>query len=75
MKKFYDITFTVSISEEAFERLFDVEYIARRDNEDAPLWSAGLDMVGFLEDFYGVEVRLKKWRLKRNAKDREKKGL
>lgn len=69
MKKLYDITFTVELSDKQNERLGREEDAADERDENFPLWDVGLVAMRHLREMYGVKAKLKRWGYRRNRED------
>jgi hypothetical protein len=69
MKKLYDLTYTVAMSENQLHKLARAADEAMEADENSPEWEAGLAAVRELSLRYGVKAKLKRWTMRRNADD------
>jgi hypothetical protein len=68
VKRQFDITYTVEMSDKAYKRLGEAEDGAADNGQTEPLWAIGLDAVDCLR-LYGVKAKLVQWGFRRNALD------
>ena len=75
MKRVYDITLEVELSEKDYERFWMADDKAEADGNLLPTWVAGKAYLRYLRRHHGVRGKLLGWRLTRNADDIERRGM
>ena len=74
MKRIYDITLEVEMSEKQFDRLWTAGDRAEQGGKCQPTWVAAKAYLRYLRRHHGVRAKLLRWTLCRNADDLKRRG-
>ena len=74
MKRIYDITLEVEMSEKQFDRLWAASDKAEDAGRLQPSWVASKAYLRYLRRRHGVRAKLLRWTLCRNADDLKRRG-
>jgi hypothetical protein len=67
MKKRYDITFTIEMSDKQYDKLCKKRWKAEEHDEDSPQWNMGEAALEDLRFFNGVKAELLTWSFRRSG--------